>query len=250
MASIDQTIVATALPAIETRTARHHQLERLDDLDLRARPGHRHADGREDQRHVRPQEGLHDLRGHLHPRPRCAAASRRNMAFLLLRAVHPGARRRRVHAVGDRHRVRSFRRGAGPRGRACSPPSSRSAASIGPVVGGLFVSYWSWRGIFLVNVPIGIVLIALTAKFIPASATRPASRIDIHGILLLAVLDRDRHVRHHLPGQRAGAAVQPGLPRLRGGRGRDPVPVRQALAARLRRRSCPTGCCAGAASAS
>jgi EmrB/QacA subfamily drug resistance transporter len=59
---------------------------------------------------------------------------------------------------------------------------------VGPVVGGLFVSYWSWRGIFLVNVPIGIILILLTAKFIPASATRPASRIDITGILLLAGL--------------------------------------------------------------
>ena len=33
---------------------------------------------------------------------------------------------------------------------------------IGPIVGGIFVSYWSWRGIFLVNVPIGILLIALT----------------------------------------------------------------------------------------
>src|ERR1700742_4262420 len=41
---------------------------------------------------------------------------------------------------------------------------------IGPVLGGLFVTYWSWRGIFLVNVPIGVVLIALTARFIPASA--------------------------------------------------------------------------------
>jgi EmrB/QacA subfamily drug resistance transporter len=59
---------------------------------------------------------------------------------------------------------------------------------IGPVVGGLFVTYWSWRGIFLVNVPIGLVLIVLTAKFIPASQTRVASRIDIHGIVLLAVL--------------------------------------------------------------
>src|SRR6201996_5894683 len=59
---------------------------------------------------------------------------------------------------------------------------------VGPVVGGLFVSYWSWRGIFLVNVPIGIILILLTAKFIPASALRPASRIDITGILLLAGL--------------------------------------------------------------
>src|ERR1700729_3463813 len=59
---------------------------------------------------------------------------------------------------------------------------------IGPVLGGLFVTYWSWRGIFLVNVPIGLVLMALPAKFIPAPAPRPASRIDIHGILLLAVL--------------------------------------------------------------
>jgi MFS family permease len=59
---------------------------------------------------------------------------------------------------------------------------------VGPVVGGVFVSYWSWRGIFLVNVPIGLILILLTAKFIPASAPRPASRIDVTGILLLAAV--------------------------------------------------------------
>ena len=59
---------------------------------------------------------------------------------------------------------------------------------VGPVLGGLFVSYWSWRGIFLVNVPIGLALIALTWRFIPASAVRPASRIDLRGIILLAAL--------------------------------------------------------------
>jgi EmrB/QacA subfamily drug resistance transporter len=59
---------------------------------------------------------------------------------------------------------------------------------VGPVVGGLFVSYWSWRDIFLINVPIGIVLIILTAKFIPSSATRRSSRIDMAGVLLLAGL--------------------------------------------------------------
>jgi EmrB/QacA subfamily drug resistance transporter len=59
---------------------------------------------------------------------------------------------------------------------------------VGPVIGGLFVSYWSWRGIFLVNVPIGLLLIALTARFIPVSGSRPASHIDITGILLLAGL--------------------------------------------------------------
>jgi EmrB/QacA subfamily drug resistance transporter len=59
---------------------------------------------------------------------------------------------------------------------------------IGPVIGGLFVSYWTWRGIFLVNVPIGIVLIVATMKFIPVSATRPASRVDVRGVALLAGL--------------------------------------------------------------
>ena len=59
---------------------------------------------------------------------------------------------------------------------------------VGPVLGGLFVSYWSWRGIFLVNVPAGLVLIALTARFIPASPLRSSSRIDLRGIFLLAAL--------------------------------------------------------------
>jgi MFS family permease len=30
---------------------------------------------------------------------------------------------------------------------------------IGPIFGGLFVTYWTWRGIFYVSVPIGILLI-------------------------------------------------------------------------------------------
>ena len=63
---------------------------------------------------------------------------------------------------------------------------------IGPIVGGIFVSYWSWRGIFLVNVPIGILLIALTIKFIPSSAAREArarTAASMSGaIALLAVL--------------------------------------------------------------
>jgi EmrB/QacA subfamily drug resistance transporter len=59
---------------------------------------------------------------------------------------------------------------------------------IGPIIGGIFVTYWSWRGIFLVNVPIGIVLIVLVAKFIPATSTRVASRVDARGIALLTAL--------------------------------------------------------------
>jgi EmrB/QacA subfamily drug resistance transporter len=59
---------------------------------------------------------------------------------------------------------------------------------VGPIIGGVFVAFWSWRGIFLVNVPIGIVLIALVVKFVPASAPRTTSRIDVRGVSLLGFL--------------------------------------------------------------
>jgi EmrB/QacA subfamily drug resistance transporter len=59
---------------------------------------------------------------------------------------------------------------------------------VGPIIGGIFVSYWSWRGIFLVNVPIGIALIGLVIKFIPANSERVSRRIDVRGIIILTVL--------------------------------------------------------------
>ncbi len=56
---------------------------------------------------------------------------------------------------------------------------------IGPVLGGLFVTYWSWRGIFLVNVPLGIILISAGAVFIPASTWHRDQRLDVRGVVLL-----------------------------------------------------------------
>jgi EmrB/QacA subfamily drug resistance transporter len=56
---------------------------------------------------------------------------------------------------------------------------------IGPILGGVFVTYWSWRGIFLVNVPIGIVLVTLGIVFIPAGVRQRDQRLDIRGVALL-----------------------------------------------------------------
>ncbi len=56
---------------------------------------------------------------------------------------------------------------------------------IGPVLGGLFVTYWSWRGIFLVNVPIGILLLVLGAVFIPVMPLRKDRHLDIRGVALM-----------------------------------------------------------------
>jgi EmrB/QacA subfamily drug resistance transporter len=56
---------------------------------------------------------------------------------------------------------------------------------VGPILGGIFVTYWSWRGIFLVNVPIGVALIALTVRVVPRTATKPTAGVDVRGVALL-----------------------------------------------------------------
>jgi len=56
---------------------------------------------------------------------------------------------------------------------------------VGPILGGVFVSYWSWRGIFLVNIPIGFILLVLGAIFIPDIARRPDQHFDVRGIVIL-----------------------------------------------------------------
>jgi EmrB/QacA subfamily drug resistance transporter len=59
---------------------------------------------------------------------------------------------------------------------------------VGPILGGIIVTYAGWRTIFLVNVPIGILLLVLSAKLIAESPRKPAARIDFGGLALLATL--------------------------------------------------------------
>jgi multidrug resistance protein len=57
---------------------------------------------------------------------------------------------------------------------------------VGPVFGGVITQEWSWRGIFFVNLPIGVVLILLGMRFIPKSVPHPTGGIDFRGVCLLA----------------------------------------------------------------
>lgn len=56
---------------------------------------------------------------------------------------------------------------------------------VGPVLGGVLTTYWSWRGIFLINVPLGVVLLVLGLKLLPSSGSRRAQRLDPFGMALL-----------------------------------------------------------------
>ena len=58
---------------------------------------------------------------------------------------------------------------------------------LGPVIGGLILDTTSWRWIFYVNVPIGIVAIALAVRFLPEHRrTGPVHRLDATGLALLS----------------------------------------------------------------
>jgi DHA2 family multidrug resistance protein len=63
------------------------------------------------------------------------------------------------------------------------------APMLGPVLGGWLTDSHSWRWVFYINVPIGIVSIVMTSLFIfdPSYIRRASQKIDYWGIGLLAV---------------------------------------------------------------
>jgi EmrB/QacA subfamily drug resistance transporter len=61
--------------------------------------------------------------------------------------------------------------------------------ALGPVIGGVLVSWIGWRSIFWINVPVGGVAILLTKLFVNESKAPRARRIDPYGqVLVITIL--------------------------------------------------------------
>jgi EmrB/QacA subfamily drug resistance transporter len=60
--------------------------------------------------------------------------------------------------------------------------------ALGPVAGGALVTSVGWRGIFWVNVPIGLAAVVLASLFVPESRAPAARRVDPVGQLLVIVI--------------------------------------------------------------
>jgi EmrB/QacA subfamily drug resistance transporter len=61
------------------------------------------------------------------------------------------------------------------------------APALGPVLGGLLVTDFSWRWVFYVNVPIGAVALAFGAVFLRQTTESQPGRFDLAGFLLSGV---------------------------------------------------------------
>ncbi|MFE9427620.1 DHA2 family efflux MFS transporter permease subunit [Kitasatospora sp. NPDC006697] len=61
------------------------------------------------------------------------------------------------------------------------------AAAVGPSLGGLLVDVWGWRAVFLINLPLGLVIVALTALRLTADRTSGRRMPDPVGTVALAL---------------------------------------------------------------
>src|SRR5690606_37289132 len=58
------------------------------------------------------------------------------------------------------------------------------APALGPTLGGWLVTSVSWHWLFLINLPTGIVTIALGLKLLPEIGHRSSTRFDVTGLIL------------------------------------------------------------------
>jgi len=61
------------------------------------------------------------------------------------------------------------------------------ATIAGPTLGGLLVTAFDWRWIFYVNLPIGVIVLALSAVIVPDLRTGRKHRLDIPGVILASL---------------------------------------------------------------
>ncbi|MFI5040434.1 MAG: MFS transporter [Acidimicrobiales bacterium] len=113
----------------------------------------------------------------------CCGASP-NVAWLVGFRVVQGVGAAMIMAMGPAIVARTF--AANERGRALglNAISISIGLSLGPALGGVLTQVGSWRAIFLINAPIGLLAIAWAAHVLPAETPGKGQTFDVKGAAL------------------------------------------------------------------
>jgi EmrB/QacA subfamily drug resistance transporter len=102
------------------------------------------------------------------------------IAFRVLQAVGAAA----ITAIGPAIITRTFPSSERGRALGLNGVAVSLGLTLGPILGGLLTSVVSWRAIFLINLPIGLVAILWARRVLPAEAPGRVATFDVRGAAL------------------------------------------------------------------
>jgi len=60
------------------------------------------------------------------------------------------------------------------------------AFAVGPVLGGVLTSYFGWRSIFLINIPVGVLALCMVRKLVSEASSRRPQALNVAGQVLVS----------------------------------------------------------------
>jgi len=116
----------------------------------------------------------------------CCGASPNETALIAFRVVQ-GVGAAMIMAMGPAIVARTFP--AAERGKALglNGVSVSIGLSLGPALGGILTQAATWRAIFLINAPIGLLAIVWAARILPAETPGKGQSFDVRGAMLSGV---------------------------------------------------------------
>ncbi len=110
-----------------------------------------------------------------------------NLAMLVAARVVQGVGGAMMLPVGRLAVLRAYPRGEFIRAMSFIAIPGQIGPLMGPALGGWLVEYASWHWIFWINVPVGMVGLWATRRWMPVGTARPVQKFDLGGYAMLAL---------------------------------------------------------------
>jgi EmrB/QacA subfamily drug resistance transporter len=110
-----------------------------------------------------------------------------SLPFLVVTRVLQGMGGAMLSPVGRLILLRSFPKEDLARAMAYVAIPALIGPTVGPVLGGFITTYFNWRWIFYVNIPVGLIGITLALRYTEDFRATTPSRFDLRGFVILGV---------------------------------------------------------------